>query len=388
MMNPKKALTEGVFCPMPWTGIMVNFDGKVKNCIRSAGSIGDLKTQFIQDILKGSTNLETQQNMLDGVPARDCHTCYDIENGKKRFDIISDRIFYIRELKHLPMKTYARGNHELKTIDVRWSNLCNFSCIYCGPEFSSRWAQELNNDITQPTSQQQQFFENYVFENAKNLEHVYLAGGEPLLLKQNLKLLDILAEENPNVNLRINTNLSKVDTRVFEKICGFKNVHWTLSVESMEQEFEYIRHGGSWKDFLDNLETIKSLPHKISFNMLYFILNHRSIFDCINYFMQIGFHPNSFIIGALLTPVELNIRHLPDHEINLLSKLISDRIHANPGYLLEDSYRNLLHYINQPSVKNPLGCLDFLSALDFRRNLDSRKIFPAVYEILQGSNNG
>jgi MoaA/NifB/PqqE/SkfB family radical SAM enzyme len=387
-MNVKQMLTNGVFCPMPWTGLMYNFDGTVKNCIRSAGRLGNIRDATIEEILSGSINQDTQQRMLQDQPGLDCHTCYDLENGKKSFDIISDRIFYIRELKHVHASTYVQGNHHLKTIDVRWSNLCNFACVYCSADFSSQWANELNIRPVRPDSQQLQQFKDHIFNHAANLKHVYLAGGEPLLMKENLELLELLKQYNPGVNLRINTNLSKVDTRIFDLICEFKNVHWTVSVETMAEEFEYIRYGGSWQDFLDNLDVISNLDHKISFNMLHFLLNYRSIFQCIDYLRSLGFHANSFIAGALLAPLYLNIRHLPDHVLKSVQDELESRINDHPGYLLEQSLKNLLHYIQQPFERNLNGSLERLTIMDRRRNLDSSKIFTELYSLQQGSNHG
>jgi uncharacterized Fe-S cluster-containing radical SAM superfamily protein len=381
-MHPKQMLTDGVFCPMPWTGIMYNFDGTVKNCIRSAGTIGTIKDNSIQEILSGQQNLDTQSRMLSSQPGKDCHTCYDLERGKRRFDVISDRIFYIRELKSLPLSTYNLGNHDLQTIDVRWSNLCNLACVYCGPEFSSRWASELNTQQEKPTAEQLDAFKNYILSHAARLQHVYMAGGEPLLMKENQELLDILYRQNPNVTLRINTNLSRVDTKLFEMICRFKNVHWIVSVETQERQFEYVRYGGTWRNFLENLEIINSLSHKISFNMLHFLLNYQSIFDCIDYLRYTWkFHPNSFIVGALTMPDYLNIRHLPDPVLIWLQDILKQRIDQKPGYLLEDSYCNLLHYIQQPFAKNLPGALEKLTVLDKRRNLNSREIFPELYSL-------
>ena len=381
MIDAKTMLTNGVFCPIPWTGMMYNFDGKVKNCIRSAGAIGDLKTQPIDDILTGQPNLQTQQRMLNGQPGADCHTCYDLERGKKRFDIISDRIFYLRELKHVPRDTYESGNHDLRTVDIRWSNLCNFSCVYCGPEFSSRWAQELGVSIDTPTDVQKQHFKKYVMDRAANLDHVYMAGGEPLLLKENLDLLDVLARENPKVNIRINTNLSKVDTQVFDRICEFDNVHWTVSVETIKEQFDYVRWGGSWNDFLNNLTYIRSKPHKITFNMLYFLLNWRSFFDCVDFFCDMGFHPNSFVAGPLLTPHSLNVRHLHDPVLQSVGDMLRTRIESGPGYLLQDSYSNILDYIQQPFEKNMPDAMHQLQQMDQRRGIDSTGIFKDLYSI-------
>lgn len=386
MISPRQILTSGKFCPLPWTGLMYNTDGTVKNCIRSAGQLGNLRDQPIEDILHGPVNLDTQQRMLTDQPGRDCHTCYSLERDKSGFDIISDRIFYIRELKQVPLDTYQLGQHNLHAIDVRWTNLCNFACVYCGPHFSSRWADEVGMTLDRPSKEQVEAFKTYIFDNAATLKHVYMAGGEPLLMKENLELLALLQRVNPEVNLRVNTNLSKTDTQVFEAICGFKNVHWTVSVESLDQEFEYIRFGGRWEDFLDNLKTVRQLDHKISFNMLWFLLNYDSIFDCVDYLKQIGFHNNSFIIGALLgaearSPEYLNIRNLPESVLKYIEHKLQDRIAQAPGYLLEDSYRNMLHYIQQPFERNLRASFEGLKAMDLRRGIDSSKVFKELYKL-------
>ena len=378
-MNAKDIFHNPYFCPIPWTGIMVNQDGKVKNCIRSVDElpIGNLCHDKIEDIVTNQLKQNQQQQILDRQPVNSCSTCYNIENNKKSFDIISDRIFYIKEIKNQP-DFYKPNNFELQTVDARWSNLCNFACIYCSPEYSSKWAEELKIKQHQPTDSQKQQFKEYILNNAKNLKHVYLAGGEPLLMKENLELLNAL---DSTVNIRVNTNLSKTNTAIFDKICEFPNVHWTLSIESMAEQFEYIRYGSKWQDFIDNLDTIQKLNHKVSFNMLYFVLNYKSVFDCVDYLKSKGFHNNSFIIGALLRPDNLNIRHLPDSVLNLLKTILQDRINEQPGFLLEDSYRNMLHYISQPIEKNLASVQQALATLDKRRNLNSKQVFKDLYNL-------
>jgi MoaA/NifB/PqqE/SkfB family radical SAM enzyme len=242
--------------------------------------------------------------------------------------------------------------------------------------------------IEQPSQIQLTRFKQYIFDHAKNLKHVYLAGGEPLLMKENLELLNILKQQNPQVNIRVNTNLSKTNTQVFEKICEFENVHWTVSVETMQQEFEYIRYGGTWSDFLDNLSVIRGLKHKISFNMLHFLLNYQSLFDCVDHFKNLGFHNNSFVIGALLSPEYLNIRHLPEHVLQSVKNTLEQRINDKPGYLLEDSYRNLLTYLNQPFDKNLSATFDKLAELDQQRNLNSRLVFKELYKFKEEDKHG
>ena len=371
-------LTIRAFCPVPWTGIMYNFDGTVKNCIRSAEPIGNIQDNSIEEIL--SNDYLIKADMQAEKKFARCNPCYELEQEKNKFDIISDRVFYLKELRNIDHTLYDTMNFALHTVDIRWSNLCNFACVYCSPEFSSKWASERNLTINTPSDQKRKEFKQYIFERAAQLKHVYLAGGEPLLMKENLEFLELLKQVNPNVNLRINTNLSRVDTCMFDLVCEFKNVHWTVSVESIEQEFEYIRHGGVWKDFVDNLQIIKELDHKISFNMLHFLLNYKSIFDCVDYLSNQGFHNNSFVIGALTGPSYLNIRHLSKDVLNSVKKILSDRIADQPGYLLENGYQNMLTHLDQPFVKDLAGSFEKIADMDQRRKLDSRAIFKDLYK--------
>ena len=383
-MDSKKYLTDKNFCPVPWTGFMYNFDGTVKNCIRNPAPIGNLNNNSIVEILQGETNCLTKHNMTYNKPGPTCNVCYDLEKDKKSFDIISDRVFYLKELKDVDFNTYKSiDTFNLSTIDIRWNNTCNFACVYCSPEFSSKWATELNvkfEDVSQHRFQQ---MKQYIFDRADQLKHVYLAGGEPLLLKENLELLKLLKEKNPNVNLRINTNLSKVDTHIFDTICEFPNVHWTISVESMEEEYEYIRYGGNWSDFLDNLNQIQKLDHKISFNMLHFLLNYNSIFDCIEFLQARGFHNNSFVVGVLMEPNYLNIRHLPNRGLSLVQTKLENLISQKPGFLLENGLKNVLQYIQSPIEKNIDYCLMEIEKMNQRRNINSRAIFTELYNLLE-----
>jgi len=377
-MNSREYLTNRAFCPVPWTGIMYNFDGTVKNCIRSAEPIGNIQHNSIDQILADDYMIKAEMHARQKVDR--CRPCYGLEQEKNNLDTISDRVFYLKELRAVDNTLYDTMNFALHTVDIRWSNLCNFACVYCGPEFSSRWASERDVVIHTPEDQRRQEFKEWIFQRAGQLKHVYLAGGEPLLMKENREFLQLLLAKNPNVNLRINTNLSRVDTEIFDLACKFKNVHWTISVETIEQEYEYIRYGGVWADFLDNLKVIQQLDHKISFNMLHFLLNYRSVFDCVDFLTKLGFHNNSFIIGPLTGPDYLNIRHLSDNVLNSVKEELTRRINLQPGFLLENSYRNMRMHLDQSIEKNLQKSFDELQKMDARRNLDSKKIFTDLYK--------
>jgi len=375
-----RKLLDKNFCVIPWTGFELEPNGNVKNCIISKEKIGNIYQTSIQDIIKGNSKI--RQYMLEGKYPSNCDGCYLQEKHRtKSFESISSRLYYAKEIGTSISKELldSKDNFELKHIDLRWSNACNQACVYCSADYSSKWASELGKKV--PHNQQSiDRVKEYVFSNIKNLTNVYLAGGEPLLMKQNQEFLQLLYKENPDVTLRVNTNLSKTDTKIFDQLCQFKNVHWTISVETIEQEYEYIRYHGNWQDFLSNLNIIKKLPHRISFNMLYFILNYKSIFDCVEYFQKQGFHNNSFVIGPLFTPLYLNILNLPKHIVDELIGILKNRIDEKPGFLLENGYQNLLQYLTETEFyANIDNTQKELKKMDQRRHIDSSKVFPKLY---------
>jgi hypothetical protein len=65
-----------------------------------------------------------------------------------------------------------------------------------------------------------------------------------------------------------------------------------------------------------------------------------------------------------------------------LEAVLVDRIEQHPGYLLEDSYTNLLRYIQQPFDKTLEQSLTKIAKLDQRRGIDSKKIFKDLYKLI------
>lgn len=383
-MDAKKLITNKSLCVLPWTGFELEPNGTVKSCIMSNGRIGDIALSNIKDIMHGEENVKLKRAMLNDELPSACSGCHLQEKNRNDLSSISSRLYYLKELgKTIDLNMLDDVDaFKLKHIDLRWTNSCNQACVYCGPELSSKWAQELGVKVKSPQTAKQEV-KNFVFDNITQLENVYLAGGEPMLMKENYELLERLLKDNPECSVRVNTNLSTTRTGIFELLCKFRNVHWTVSVESMEHEYNYIRHHGSWEDFIMNLKTIRNLDHKISFNMLHLIFNHMSIFQCIDYFSANGFHDNSFIIGPLYGPRHLNILNLPNDMIGKILGELRARLSSAPQGYLKNSYENLIaYYTDTPWKKDLQAFHDKITEQDKRRGVDARKVFPDLYQEL------
>ena len=383
-MDAKKILTNKSFCVLPWTGFELEPNGNIKNCIISTSKLGNIEEQDITSILSGEENLKIKQQMLEDKKPKNCTGCYLQEQDRKNLSSISSRLYYTKEIGSVVDNTLYDQieNFSLHHVDLRWTNHCNQACVYCSPEYSSKWAQELGRDIKSSVDSRKKV-KDFVFENIKKLKNIYLAGGEPLLMNENREFLQLLLAENPLVNIRVNTNLSSTKTGVFDLLCKFKNVHWTVSVEAIEKQYEYIRYHGVWNEFLQNLKQIKKLDHKITFNMLYFILNYKSIFSTVCFFKEMGFHENSFIIGPLYTPKYLNILNLPKNILNELKNKFSSEIALSDHYL-KNSYENILKYISSASWNNDISYFQKqIKILDARRNQSAQSVFSELFKELE-----
>jgi radical SAM protein with 4Fe4S-binding SPASM domain len=386
-MDPKTYLTKKSFCTLPWLGVYIQPDGDVRNCAITKTTLGNLNTQPLSDILHNSVNETIKKDMLDDVMHERCSHCHTLEKNQKfSADAVSNRIWYLKTLVPKDLNVFDRtDNYKLKMLDLRWKNTCNFACIYCGPDLSSAWANELNlpQHINDNALQQSL---DYIYSNLDTVEHIYLAGGEPLLIKENLVLLNRIYEINPTVDIRINTNLSIINNEIYNTLKRFQNVHWTVSVDGVGNEFEYVRYGGSWNQFVKNLQQLRTDFNKINFNSTWCIMTAYGVLECISFLQDLGFHENCFIVNPLDNPPEWHVSNLPDFMLTELKQQIQNKLNqSNPEYALYNSLSLMLNYVSMPFNKNIQATFDQLEKIDLRRSTDSSKIFTELYKLKEGN---
>ena len=84
-----RKLLDSNFCALPWSGFIMQADGRVKNCVLAKDVLGNAHESNIEDILKSPKNIEIKQQMLQGLYPTSCDGCYYQEQGRqKSFDNI------------------------------------------------------------------------------------------------------------------------------------------------------------------------------------------------------------------------------------------------------------------------------------------------------------
>jgi len=371
-------------CPLPFTGAVVNTDGEVRCCSISKEILGNVNNEPFEDILSKSAKLkQIRREMLDNKFPSNCSDCYLKEKHHKNLDFenISNRLYHIKILKDAPFKLYKDENHfELQQIDLRWRNTCNFACVYCDSRFSSVWAQFEGKPDRMTNEAMAQTFD-FVKKNIKNLKTIYMAGGEPLLIKENIKIIDLILEERPDLLLRINTNLSILNKKLYDKVKQLENVHWIVSAESTNERFNYIRWPGKYEVLVHNLKKIQELPHKVSINMTWNVLCAYNILDFIDDMLANGVHPNQFIMNHVTDPMEQSVWNITKSLRDRILKEVRQRmLKTDKKFFLYKVYEEMAVILNQPLFDTYKSTLyNMLMEFDKKRNLNSRNTFPEIY---------
>lgn len=372
-------------CPLPFAGAIVNTDGSVQCCSISKEYLGNVNNQSLQEILTTSPKLkQIRRDMLDNKFPNNCSDCYVKEQHHKttNFDNISNRLYHIKILKDSPFKLYQdEHKFELQQMDLRWRNTCNFACVYCDPVFSSVWAKfEGVPDKMTNKSMDETFL--FVKQNIKNLKTIYMAGGEPFLIKENLKIIDIIQKENPDLLLRINTNLSILTPKIYKQLQKLKNVHWIVSAEATGKKFNYIRWPGNYQTLIQNIKKIQQLPHKVSINMTWNLLCVSNIIDFIDDMLEMGVHPNQFIMNSVTNPIEQSVLNITKKRRDDLVEIIKQKkTKINKNFFLYKVYTEMLDILNQPLLDtHDTALYNTLMDFDRKRKLNSKEVFPELYE--------
>lgn len=78
----------------------------------------------------------------------------------------------------------------------------------------------------------------------------------------------------------------------------------------------------------------------------------------------------------------------PTHMLESVAQELKDWINQKSGFLLENGLKNVLQYIKIPLEKNIDYCINEITRMDQRRNIDSKKVFKEFYNLIEGNKHG
>jgi radical SAM protein with 4Fe4S-binding SPASM domain len=243
------------YCAAPWRGLHINPRGDVKTCCAgNPNMLGNLNSQSIKQILNSKLMTEIRTSLSQGQAHNYCSNCVKAE----RFGADSERQWHNNVNPNFDYSTAGNQYHYPVIVDVRWNTTCNFSCNYCDPSASSKWAQLKQVPFKSGTRPYYEQVCDFLEQHHAHIHEVALVGGEPLLLPENERLLDVIPD-TAIVTLITNLNVDLQKNKIFRKLAQRQRVGWSTSFDNIGPRFEYVRYGGSWTVLQENLKTIQGL---------------------------------------------------------------------------------------------------------------------------------
>ena len=293
------------FCPVPWVFQAIRSNGDIRVCCQSnvSKNKGILRKKDESPYNAGNDTLSDsrnsalmkniRKNMLSGKWNPSCIRCFKEEKSNltsRRKNELQYSYITLETAKKITSKEGSIDTEALPVLhyDLRFGNLCNLACRMCGPTDSSHWYKDwilLNGtkvfyDTHGPVSLKQkgeQFvtssynwhykekFWQQIQNNLPNIRHIYMAGGEPLMIKRHYDFIQCCIDQGhaKNIKLEYNTNCAKLPSLAVEKWKHFKRVYIGASIDGYGKYVEYQRHPVKWDTLHKNLKTLNNMPGNI-----------------------------------------------------------------------------------------------------------------------------
>ena len=328
------------FCYAPFVHMYVHSNEGERVCCMSTDEMNnvvkdltelDLKKRWTNEYLTG-----IRQDFLDDKRPSMCNKCFDLEDNGG----VSDRIRFANSYETLGIIPNLKTGNQYGSpidLDIRPGNLCNLGCRMCGPVASSTIQKEVKKDTTlepvfgrgnirESNVLQREHNIEFLLENADKGKRVKFLGGEPTIMPEVDKFLDILIERNMlDVPIHFTTNCTNDNKRFINKISKFSEISFNYSIDGTSKTVEYIRHPVKFNSINKNIRTYHSLA---SYGEISYTLQAYNLFnlhEMLKWSSEIGVYTRPEL---LITPETLSCLSIPkkirDKRIRLLMRILDD----------------------------------------------------------------
>ena len=384
-------LNDDCFCVLPWVHTQTAVSGKVYPCCNSLRSLPIGQHTLHKNIVNSDNLKNIRKNMLQHIENKECTNCYIDEKFKKTSLRMTSNKKFAMQIDNVRTTT-ADGSFNGKLIkwDLRFNNLCNLKCRTCSPALSTAWHKDAtrlgysDKIFKQPDNIIQQHMQ-YI----DDVEQIYFAGGEPLIMDEHYCILDELVKrERVTVELVYNTNFTQLSYKgksIFDYWKRFDSVSVGASLDAMGNKAEYWRSGTKWNIIEKNRRLMMDECPHISFSIdaTVSLVNALHIVDFHRNWTDRGFiTADQFNPKFLITPSMFSIIQAP----RILKHKIKAKIQKHLEWLIPldrvgrstNGYTAILNAIEDNSAFDHDGFWQPINDVDEIRNESLLDVFPEL----------
>ena len=387
-------------CVLPWMHLATHPNGGASLCCRSnhtnaiswakkddTQSLVMLDNDSVSYIMNSKKFIEVRQAMIDGQRPVECEGCWSDEDkgikSKRQYE--NERWAHIIPLLE---KSAKLQNVDLRYVELRLGNVCNNACLTCNSYSSSKWypdekkiAKVLPWFELRPLEnfkwfEKPEFYQDLA-EHSKDVEEIYINGGEPTLIKAHFEYLKklILLDVAQNVHLVYSLNMMDIPSNLIALWKSFKKVTVNASIDDLNERNYYIRYPTKWEQTLNSIKKLNKLKnvdwHVTQTVSIFNIYNLDKFSDWLS--SEYNKHPHH---NYVLYPDYLSLAVLPNHIKTELKEYYADKL---PEYQRNDLFAKL-NIEFQPELLTKAK--DFIVAVDNARNIRYNDYIPELEKFL------
>lgn len=375
-------------CPLPFTHLNIKHEGKISACWRYPDAVGDYTKQSLTEVWNGDELKELRRSILEGDDLPEgCRSCRDMEKS----GVTSTRL---QALKEYDVTDYSieQPMENLKSIEVRFDNICNLMCRHCSPDYSSLWEHAvkkdhvLNDKMLELGTYRKQ--KNHVkltqaiIDEVVDLSHdateIMIAGGEPLVHDAHYDFLERISEYGENIKLSVNSNLIKIDYKgksIVDLWKKFDTVMLRVSLDGDREIYDYVRQNKSLPTIEKNIAEVKKLDNvRLSTTFTISLLNITHFSKMVEYAKEMDTH---FHTSLVQYPKCLNIKLLPKHLKDKVTKEWNETKSNTNDPAVHRYGTNVIDYMNSEDWSADWKTfLDYSASLDKYHNTNLYNVYP------------
>jgi pyruvate-formate lyase-activating enzyme len=404
------------YCPLPWNHFSADANGSMRVCCNSTadGRLKNNNGELIQ-----LTNIENilnfynidhlkniRKNMIDGKRTQDCDYCYAVEDNGG----VSVRQWFVNRwpmesvISNTDLSTGAVNDVNINYLDLSWSNKCNLQCKMCTPNASNQLIEEFKFIDNDQWSNAIDFKDRWNYDNIKfvldktitdKLTQILVTGGEPLINNDFYSFCQMLINTgiSKQIEMSIHTNLTVTPQKWFDIWRHFRSITIKISIDAVEEVYEYIRHPGKWNIVKQNIkDTIEFSKNNnnigIEFHTVLSIFNTERFTDLLDYIALLD--GNNIIrvphINYIHIPNYASPSNLPTEYKTKIYNDIITWIDSNMDKFINDSrcvekisvLRSVANILLQSETNNEQknNCYEIITKMDNYRKHNTLQFLP------------
>lgn len=341
----------GTYCNEPWRTVHYDGIGKLGPCCTFRGERPDSNT--VDEYLNSEWLKNLKRDLLGGIQHPGCFNCWRKEDRGEQSQ---------RTEKLLKHGFVTEG--PIRELFLSFGNICNKACNICRPQRSSLIAKEHKQVERDSVYWRYRYSDNPKWLSKDfsgmyldKIEDYYTAlssadviifdGGEPFITRQCDLILDYMLDNDmTDKHVKAVTNGS-VRQDQLDKLSQFNKCSFHLSIDGVDDLYEFVRPPHSWEWWCEQHDRIKSYSVNLTYACVVHAFNIHQLGSILDYFLDQN--AEHFYFSAINDQDHLLPIVVPDTVLNTAI----DELESRLSRLNSQQRTNIENTVNY--LKNGLG---------------------------------